>query len=1206
MKRFIARLVAPRETALRVVLAMLLAAACAPRPVQFSNVAVVFGTTDATVTWTTDVLATSAVDYGLTPAFELGSVSSGGALTKAHQVDLTDLSPGTHHFARVRSADAAGKEAIGPTLEFTTLAADLSGFHSDDFNTCVLDTRHWRLDDPVGDTQVRVLGAGTGNARLELQVAAGASHDPYVVNTAPRLLQSIVDGDLSLQARFDSPVVAGQLQGLVVQESSQRFLRFDTYNSGGGQWIFAAVVWDGVPGILINQPIASATPLHLRIERVGDQWTLSRGSDGASWTAVANFSRAMNATEAGIVAGNFGSAGNAPAHTAVVDYMFSTGSPIVAEDAAPLLDPVTLNVTASGPGFVDVAPGGATFACGTAVTLTAHPDFGAELSGWGGALSGQVSPAVLLLLGNTAVTGSFGPDVTPPQILDLRVASGPEGAVLRWKTNEPTTATIEFGQTTAYEAGVLVATSSPAVVHEVPLTGLFSQTAYHARIHVVDAALLSTLSQDVPFTTTAANGSSPSGLRSDDFNTCVVDGNVWSIVDPLADASFQIVGAGSGDSRLEISVPPGKKHAPEAINRTARIRQAAANTNLAVEVRFTSDVTQRYQEQGIFVEGGAGDYLRFDFYSDGVSRFAFAAANTPTGSTTFGNHPVAAGGNALYMRVERSGDQWIQSWSLDGESWTQAASFSRPMTVTGAGVFAGNEGSGGVIPGHTAAVDWFSVVATPAVPEDLPGLISTATLSIATFGPGSVQPSPNQTAFACGESVSVLAVPDPGYAFAGWGADLSGSANPETVVMTSNRSIQATFIVDVVPPVISNAQVFRTPTGAIVVWDTNEPATSLVRYGLTTSYGSATQPNLNLVKNHVVTIGGLDPLLGYQFQIESVDGAGLVSTSPNLSGPPPQGPVLTIFQGAFQQAAANGRPQPAWNLLGNASDADGIQSVTVSVNGGPTQALSVGPDTYRLDVPGDFNAEIPYTSLLVGTNQILVRATDALGNQSVAVVELELTGAVAPAPDMIIDWSAAASLQSVATPIDGDWRIEGSTVRAVELGYDRLLAIGDLSWTNYEAEVTVTFHGFEGVFGSPSNGPALGLLARWSGHTPDGFQPSRQYSPLGGYAAHRWQLGESGDIGQSTRMWGTDTLVLASTPGPTLFPGLDYTMKMRVQDVGGGGTAYQFKLWQADQPEPASWLLEGIDPGDTPSGSLLLVAHHVDVSWHSVRISPLP
>ena len=64
---------------------------------------------------------------------------------------------------------------------------------------------------------------------------------------------------------------------------------------------------------------------------------------------------------------------------------------------------------------------------------------------------------------------------------------------------------------------------------------------------------------------------------------------------PLADASFGIVGAGSGDSRLEISIPAGTVHAPGTVNRTARILQSAADTDLAVEVRFTSNLSERYQ-----------------------------------------------------------------------------------------------------------------------------------------------------------------------------------------------------------------------------------------------------------------------------------------------------------------------------------------------------------------------------------------------------------------------------------------------------------------------------------------------------------------------------------------------------------------------------------------------------------------------------------
>lgn len=1083
--------------------------------------------------------------------------------------------------------------------------ADPSGFRSDDFNTCAVDTARWRLEDPRGDSHVRTVGAGSGNARLELEVAPGATHDPWVSNTAPRLLQTIENVDLSLEARFESAVTQGQMQGLVVEESPQRFIRFDTYHDGVTQRLFGAIVWDGVAGTVVNQPIAAAFPLHLRIVRTGNQWTLSHGPDGVTWTQLANFPRAMTATAAGIVAGNFGPSGAAPAHTAVVDYMFSTSWPVAPEDGAAVPATVSLHTVITGPGTVEVDPPGSSFACGTEVTLTAHPDPANELVAWDGALKDNPdNPAQLVLLGNTVVSALFGPDLTPPEIHDVSVATGPTGAVLRWRTDEASSGVVAYGPTPSYELGT-VESEGPSFTHEVTLSGLAPLTPYHARIQAIDGGLNAAFSADIPFVTTAGNGSSASGLRSDDFNTCVLDSTVWTAVDPLADASFEIVGAGAGDSALHISVPAGTEHEPGAVNLTARVLQDVADTDFDVAVRFTSDVTERYQEQGLVVEGSAGDYLRADFYSDGIARFLFVAAFTTSGSTTYANLAIPAGGEGLYLRLARAGDQWTPSWSVDGISWIEAASFVRPLSATRVGIFAGNESSGGPAPAHTAIADWFSVLESPAIPEDLLGTIETATLSIATNGPGSVERDPDQSVFGCGESVLLTAIPQPGFAFSGWSGDLSGADNPETVSMTSDRSVTATFVVDTVPPVILDAEVFRTPTGAIAVWETNEPATSLVRYGLTAAYGQQTPLDPTLTKNHLVTIEGLDPGLDYHFQIESRDGAGLVTTSGDLVGPAPVGPTLVIFQGANQSAGANGRPQPMWNLLGNASDADGVQSVTVSVNGGPAQPLSLGPDTFRLDAPGDFNAEIPYSSLNVGSNQILVRATDTLGNPSVAVVTVDLAAPAPPAPDLFIDWSAVSDVQSVASVIDGDWQLEDGALRVADLGYDRLVGIGDLSWTEYEAEIELTFHDYEGVFTSPSNGPALGVIARWPGHTPDGFQPTRRWWPFGAYAAHRWQQSGSGAISESTRMWGDSGLVLASTTGLNLVPGEDYVMKIRVEEVGGN-SVYRFKLWPASAPEPATWLLEGAEAGDVASGSLLLVAHHVDVSWRSVLISPLP
>jgi len=1079
---------------------------------------------------------------------------------------------------------------------------------SDDFNSCIVDPSHWTWVDPRGDSQATIADAGTANAALEIAVPAGADHNLWVANDAPQLLQPLDDIDFRLEARFESPVVERfQMQGLVVEQSPEHFVRLDTHYDGTQQRVFAATVQNGSTQIHLDEPIPQTAPLHLQLERQGDLWISRYSVDGGEeWVELEAFAHELVVDAAGVFAGNFGSGGDAPAHTARIDYVIADGRDPVHPDGAPVPGDVSLTLDVLGPGSASTSPPGTTFACGTTVELTAVPDLGNVLLAWSGAVTGRENPVSMALLEDTQVSVHFGSDLLPPEISDVQVTPGPEGALVRWSTNEPSTGRVHFGATTDYELGTVDSDTTLGTDHGVLLEPLDPDSTYHLRIEAEDEPGNPAQGDDVAFTTTPPNGNSASGLLSDDFNACVIDTNVWTLIDPLGDASFGVSGAGSGDAVLEIGVPPDVEHEPGTTNLAPRVVQPAADTDFEIEVRFASDVTELYQEQGIIVEGTGGEYLRFDFFSDGSQRFLFAAAYTPTSSTWFGTHAIPDGGDGLYMRIIRQGDAWDQLWSLDGRSWNAAAGFERLLEVTGAGIFAGNEGVSGAIPGHTAVVDWFSVTAAPAVPEDTGSLSEQAVLAVTTDGPGSVAVEPDQPSYACGESVSLTAQPELGYAFDGWEGDLGGTTNPASLVMTSDRSVTAHFIEDVEPPVISNLEILRTSNGAIVRWETNEPTTSRVRFGLDANLGMEVF-DPTFTTDHAVVIDGLDPELDYYFEVEVEDGVGFLTASELVLGAAPEGPEITLFQGTEQRAGWSGIPQPMWNLLGNVFDEDGVESVTVSVNGGASKSLSIGPDSFRLDEPGDFNAEIPYSSLEEGLNEIEVRATDGLGNESLAIMTLDLTTEVQPPPDLVVDWGDAAQLQDVATAVDGDWRLEGGTVRAVEMGYDRLLAIGDLSWTDYEVRVDVTFHGIEEFFESPSNGPALGLIARWPGHTPDGFQPARQWWPLGAFVAQRWLLSSTGSISQSTRMWATVGDVLASTGEVTLEEDEDYRMRLQAQGLTGGGTLYRFKLWKATDTEPSTWTLEGIDSEeDTPSGSLALVAHHVDVSWQSVTVSPLP
>ena len=68
------------------------------------------------------------------------------------------------------------------------------------------------------------------------------------------------------------------------------------------------------------------------------------------------------------------------------------------------------------------------------------------------------------------------------------------------------------------------------------------------------------------------------------------------------------------------------------------------------------------------------------------------------------------------------------------------------------------------------------------------------TLTTSVVGSGSVTRQPNATSYAQGSTVTLTAVPASGWTFSGWGGGASGSTNPLTVTMDSNKSITATFV----------------------------------------------------------------------------------------------------------------------------------------------------------------------------------------------------------------------------------------------------------------------------------------------------------------------------------------------------------------------------------------------------------------------------
>ena len=90
-----------------------------------------------------------------------------------------------------------------------------------------------------------------------------------------------------------------------------------------------------------------------------------------------------------------------------------------------------------------------------------------------------------------------------------------------------------------------------------------------------------------------------------------------------------------------------------------------------------------------------------------------------------------------------------------------------------------------------------------------------------------------------------------------------------------STAVTDTIVLDTTAPTISGRTATNiTGSSAQITWTTNEPATSRVEYGLTTSYGSSTTLDATLVTAHSVALTGLAPNTTYNYRVRSIDAAG--------------------------------------------------------------------------------------------------------------------------------------------------------------------------------------------------------------------------------------------------------------------------------------------------------------------------------------------
>ena len=173
---------------------------------------------------------------------------------------------------------------------------------------------------------------------------------------------------------------------------------------------------------------------------------------------------------------------------------------------------------------------------------------------------------------------------------------------------------------------------------------------------------------------------------------------------------------------------------------------------------------------------------------------------------------------------------------------------------------------------------------------------------------------------------------------------------------------------DPLPPVLSSILVVPTATSAAVTWETDEPASSAVSYGLTPAHELGTVSNPARTRSHTIMLTGLTPFTAYRYRITSTDSSGNSALSPD-SGFTTLSTSI-IVSDDFNTQVLN----PVWTFVNPLSDAgfalanfhtDSAWAV-VTVPGGIAHDIwTTGRNAPRLMQPAnnvDFEVEAKYDS----------------------------------------------------------------------------------------------------------------------------------------------------------------------------------------------------------------------------------------------------
>ena len=470
------------------------------------------------------------------------------------------------------------------------------------------------------------------------------------------------------------------------------------------------------------------------------------------------------------------------------------------------------------------------------------------------------------------------PDTTPPVISDVKVSGITDKlAVVSWSTNEPADSTVEYGTTAGY--GQKATEGAFVLDHSLTLTGLSPSTVYHFCVASADASGNGpTKSTDGAFTTLAAPDTAPPVLSNI---------RVSGITDRLAVVSWDT--DEPADSAVDFGITTSYGTTTEdgkyVILHEITITGLKASTIYHFRVK-SRDAT------------GNGPSVSADF------NFTTQALpdKTPPQISNIRVESITETSALVLWDTDEVADSFVEFGPNASYGQSSAdKTFSLHHSVALKGLTAdrvyhyqvisadssGNAGKGGDLNFRTAK--------TPSAPDTTPPVITGITVQGITNVKAVVlwttdEPATSDVDYGLTTGYGLKAgdgtltpahsvllenlAPSTQYHLRVKSTDASG--NGPTISTDINFTTIATP--DTTPPKISAVKVTRiTNNSATITWTTDEPASSAVDYGNSTSYGLRQASQSNVI-THSMVLTGLKPGTVHHLRVSATDPSGNAAT----------------------------------------------------------------------------------------------------------------------------------------------------------------------------------------------------------------------------------------------------------------------------------------------------------------------------------------